>query len=139
MDMMLLPLRRYAEFFGRSSRAEYWLFVLFVVVASAILTLVDTALGLGGGIERRWLYTGWSAYGWTDWHGGLLTRIFALLMIIPGLAVAVRRLHDTNRSGWWLLIVLVPFIGWLVLLVFYVQPSWPMPNRWGAPAALPPA
>ena len=134
MEPMLLPLRRYADFRGRSARGEFWLFTLFVVVASAILALLDSSLHLGGGIAPVWDVTDWTAYGGYYWSGGLLTNLFSLTMLIPSLAVAARRLHDGNRSGWWLLLAFVPVFGWLALLIFYLQCSWPLSNRWGAPA-----
>ena len=136
MEPMLLPFRRYADFTDRSSRSEFWLFVLFLAVASSALTVVDTALGLGGHIDRVWSTSGGGVYAGTNWTGGLLTALFWLTTLIPSLAVSIRRLHDTNHSGWWLLLMFAPVFGWLALLIFYVQRSWPLPNRWGAPAAL---
>lgn len=62
---------------------------------------------------------------------GLLSTIFSLAILIPSIAVSVRRLHDIDRTGWWVLISLVPLIGWIVLLVFHVQDSTPGPNRYG--------
>jgi uncharacterized membrane protein YhaH (DUF805 family) len=131
MDSMLLPLRRYFEFTGRSSRREFWLFLLFIVVAMFVLGLLDAALGLGGSVDRsvtRWDYGFSAQYGQ---HGGLLTGLFALAMIIPFFAVSVRRLHDSNHSGWWLLMGLMPLVGVIVLFVFYVQPSQSGENRFG--------
>lgn len=113
MDWMLLPLRRYAEFSGRSRRREYWMFTLFVVLVSIILTMIDMMLGL------------------TTAAGGVLTLLFSLAVLVPSLAVGVRRLHDSERSGWWLLIGLVPFVGVIVLLVFMVLPGTRGANRFG--------
>ena len=62
---------------------------------------------------------------------GLLSTIFSLAILIPSIAVSVRRLHDIDRTGWWVLISLVPLIGWIVLLVFHVQDSTPGPNKYG--------
>lgn len=131
---MLLPLRRYADFRRRASRSEYWLFVLFLIVASSICVAIDEATGLGGQVSGDWWTYGWGAGAAAQFTGGILTRLFSLAMLIPAFAVSVRRLHDTNRSGWWLMIGFVPLVGWLALLFFYVQPSWPLANRWGAPA-----
>ena len=135
MPAMFEPLRRFADFTGRSRRSAFWLFYLFVLVGMWLATWADVVLGLGGSIQRYWMTSGWSYYAGTQAQGGWLTLLFALAMLIPSLAVAVRRLHDGNRSGWWLLLSFVPMLGWLVLLFFYVQPSWPIDNRWGAPAA----
>ena len=131
---MIAPLRRYADFRSRSRRAEFWLFVLFVLVGCAVLTLLDASLGLGGAVERIWLTGSGSAYGATRWHGGWLTFLFGLAMVIPSLAVTVRRLHDADRSGFWLLLLVLPGIGWLILLAFCLQRTWPVANRWGSPA-----
>jgi uncharacterized membrane protein YhaH (DUF805 family) len=92
--------RKYATFTGTASRSEFWWYCLFTVVASVLLSASNT-----------------------------LRAIFGLATLVPSIAVACRRLHDTDRSGWWQLIGLVPFIGWIVLLVFYVQES--RPNRYG--------
>lgn len=132
---MLEPLRRYLDFRGRSRRKAFWLFFLFVLVGMWLATWADVALGLGGSIERYWVASDWSYYAGTQAQGGWITFFFGLAMFVPSLAVAGRRLHDANRSGWWLLLSFVPMFGWLALLFFYVQPSWPVTNRWGAPAA----
>jgi uncharacterized membrane protein YhaH (DUF805 family) len=108
-------LRKYAVFSGRSRRKEYWFFVLFVVVISIVLTSID---GLIGAYDR-------------SMGVGLLSTIFSLAILIPSIAVSVRRLHDIDRTGWWVLISLVPLVGWIVLLVFHVQDSTPGTNRYG--------
>jgi len=132
MNWMLLPLRRYAEFTGRSRPKEYWMFVLFVVIAAIILSIVDLMLGFGWtGSERTTAPYGF----WASWtyasSGGPLTLLFSLAILIPSLAVAVRRLHDSDRSGWWLLIALVPFIGGIILLIFMIIGGTHGPNRFG--------
>ena len=109
MDWYLEVLRKYAVFNGRARRREYWMFWLINLVIEAVLGMVDTFLGTLG----------------------LLGAIYALLIFIPGLAVTVRRLHDTNRSGWWILIGLVPLIGWIFLLIFMIQDSTPGENTYG--------
>ncbi len=103
MDWMLLPLRRYAQFNGRARPKEYWMFVLFLIIGFALLNAAETMLGIGTG--EYWLRRGpwWAASGYYT-RGGPLTGLFALAMCIPYLAVAIRRLHDTDRSGWWLLL-----------------------------------
>lgn len=117
MDYALMPLRRYAEFSGRSRRKEFWLFELLLVVVSIVVGLIEGMLGINTMVGG--LY-------------GPLTTLFALGTIVPSIAVGIRRLHDTDRSGWWLLIALVPIIGALVLLFFYVSDGTKGPNRFGA-------
>ena len=109
MNWYLEALKKYAVFSGRARRTEYWMFMLFNVIAGIILGIVDAILGTGG----------------------VLGAIYALAVLIPGLAVSVRRLHDTSRSGWWLLIAFVPIVGAIVLLVFSLQDSTPGPNAYG--------
>jgi len=116
MEWMLMPLRRYAEFSGRSRRKEYWMFVLFIFIVAIVLSIVEGIVGLSGSIG--------GAY-------GPLTLLFLLAIIIPSLAVGIRRLHDTNRSGWWILISLVPIIGSLILIYFYVLPGTIGANEYG--------
>jgi uncharacterized membrane protein YhaH (DUF805 family) len=116
MDWMLMPLRRYAEFSGRSQRKEYWMFFLFQIIVGVVLGIIEGAVGLSGSIG--------GAY-------GPLSALFGLAMLIPGIAVGIRRLHDTDRSGWWLLIALVPIIGAIVLIVFFVTDGTRGPNRFG--------
>jgi uncharacterized membrane protein YhaH (DUF805 family) len=131
MNWMLLPLRRFFDFRGRSRRKEFWMFVLFLLLASMFLPLVDSLLGLGGSSATyRQVGSHEVAMGY-GLSGGLLTGLFGFAMIVPGLAVSVRRLHDTDKSGWWLLIGLIPLIGGLFLLYHYVQPGTHGPNRFG--------
>ena len=94
---------KYADFSGRASRSEYWWWFLFVFLASAV----------AGAISQT------------------LSAVFALAVLLPHLAVGARRLHDTDRSGWLLLLGLIPLIGWIVLLVFFIQEG-KEPNRFGA-------
>jgi len=98
--------KHYIDFQGEATRKQFWLFVLFNFIISTVLTI----LGVVGGDTIGDLFSA-------------LNILFSLAIFIPGLAIAVRRLHDIGRSGWWLLISLVPFIGGIVLLVFYVLPS----------------
>jgi uncharacterized membrane protein YhaH (DUF805 family) len=108
-----LALRRYAEFSGRSRRKEYWFFTLFNFLVTFFLSITDVVLGLGA----------------IDF--GLLSGLYSLAVLIPSIAVTIRRLHDTGRSGWWLLIVLVPILGIIALLVFMMLDSDPGPNQYG--------
>ena len=115
MNWFISALKKYAQFSGRSQRSEYWYFLLFYILIFIGLSFVD---GLIGTFSKH------SAV-------GLLTGIFALAMVIPWISVGIRRLHDTDRSGWWLLVNLVPLIGGFVLLVFFAQDSQPGENRFG--------
>jgi uncharacterized membrane protein YhaH (DUF805 family) len=131
MDWALLPLKRYADFRGRSRRKEFWSYQLLIFVAMILLTIVDGTSGLGGSLTSyRMMGPG---YYWSGgaMNGGLLTKIFSLAILIPSLAVGVRRLHDADRTGWWMLLVFVPFVGWLILLVFFILEGRRGPNRYG--------
>jgi len=108
-------LKKYAVFSGRARRKEYWFFALINWVISMVLYLIDI-----------YILTNISESGFT-W----LSTIYALAVVIPGLAVFVRRLHDTNRSGWWFFIAFIPLIGAIVLLVFVLQNSTPGENKYG--------
>lgn len=115
LDYALTPLRKYADFHGRARRAEYWWFYLFVIIAFVVASIVESLLGLGGSVGPY----------------GLVSALLGLAMLVPSLAAGVRRLHDTDRSGWWLLIALIPLIGAIVLLVFYVLEGTRGDNRFG--------
>ena len=102
-------------FSGRSRRKEYWYFVLFNIIVSIVLAGIDALLGTFSSASNI----------------GLLSGIYSLAVLIPTLAVSVRRLHDIDRSGWWILIGLVPLIGAIVLLVFALLEGTPGSNRYG--------
>jgi len=91
----------YVGFSGRARRAEYWYYTLFVVIIAIGANLIDFAITKPGEL-------------------GILSIVAALAFFLPGIAVGVRRFHDTGRSGWWMLIPLIPIIGSIVLLVFFV-------------------
>lgn len=115
MNYYITVLKKYAVFSGRAQRAEYWYFFLFHFIFSIVLGIVSAAIG--------------------DNINIIIGLLYSLAVFIPGLAVMVRRLHDTNHSGWWLLALLVPLIGILgifVLLFFLVRDSQPGLNRYGA-------
>ena len=128
MNWMLMPYRRYAEFSGRSQRKEYWMFVLFQIIVAMVPYLFiiagaprfDQATGQPGGSPGALFYL-----------AVLFLLGFGLVTIIPGLAVQVRRLHDTDRSGWWWWIQFVPLVGSIILLVFMCLDGTPGPNRFG--------
>jgi uncharacterized membrane protein YhaH (DUF805 family) len=116
MNWYLSALKQYAVFKGRARRKEYWFFVLFNLIASLVLTVVDF---MTGSLD-------------VELGMGLLSGLYSLAILIPSLAVTVRRLHDTDHTGWWLLIGLVPLIGAIVLLIFTLQDSQPGDNQYGA-------
>lgn len=116
LDWMLMPLKRYADFSGRSRRKEYWMFVLGVFIAGIVLTIVESLIGLSGLVGGVY---------------GPLTTIFLLAMIVPGIAVQVRRFHDQDKSGWFVLLSLIPFLGGLIVLVFMCLEGTRGPNRFG--------
>ncbi|GLV29834.1 DUF805 domain-containing protein [Sphingobium sp. TomTYG75] len=130
MEWMLLPLRRYARFSGRARPKEYWMFILFLLLFFIAIGIVEGLLGLS--TTEHWVRRGpwWFDTGYHT-RGGPLTGLFGLAILIPWLAVAVRRLHDTDRSGFWLLIIFFPLIGSLVLLVFFIMSGTRGPNRFG--------
>ncbi len=113
VEWYMLALRRYVDFAGRSRRREYWFFALGNVVIAIVLMLIERMLGMASG-----------GY-------GILTIIFELAILVPSIAVSIRRLHDTGRSGWWILIAFVPILGALVLLYFMLLDSEPGMNAYG--------
>ncbi len=113
VEWYMLALRRYVDFAGRSRRREYWFFALGNVIIAIVLMLIERMLGMASG-----------GY-------GILTIIFELAILVPSIAVSIRRLHDTGRSGWWILIAFVPILGALVLLYFMLLDSEPGMNAYG--------
>ena len=123
MQWYLKALKQYADFHGRARRTEFWMFVLVNVVISILLGIVDTAMGTAGA---------YAADGMASFSPGILGSIYALAVLIPSIAVTVRRLHDTDRSGWWFFIQLIPIVGGIVILVFACLEGTHGPNRFGA-------
>ena len=117
MDWYFKVLNNYFVFSGRARRMEYWYFVLFNFLISFALFYVDS---LSGFMQQR--------YGIMI---GPLSGLYSLAVLIPYLAVLVRRLHDTGRSAWWLLIYLLPFIGALVIFIFTLLDSEAGSNEYG--------
>lgn len=115
MNWYLAVLKKYAVFNGRARLKEYWYFFLFNALTYFALTFADIAFGL---FDK-------------ETSIGLLSTIYWLAVAIPGIAVAVRRLHDIGRSGWWLLIVFIPLIGGIILLIFAIRVSQPGDNQYG--------
>ncbi|AVG23476.1 aminopeptidase C [Pontimonas salivibrio] len=110
----------YANFQGRTQRSGYWWVVLFLVLVSFVLWFVDLQL-----------FAGLWSQDLLDQGSGPLSIVFGLAIIVPVIALGVRRLHDTNRSGWWVLLGFIPIIGSIVLFVFYVLDSTPGDNQYG--------
>jgi uncharacterized membrane protein YhaH (DUF805 family) len=110
----LNALKKYGDFSGRARRREYWMFSLFYYLFLGILLFLDSVLGL---VDNEAVI-------------GVFSGIYTLALFIPGLAVQVRRLHDTGRSGWWILIGVIPVLG-LVLLGYMWRPGDDGSNRWG--------
>ena len=115
MQWFLKVLNQYSDFDGRARRKEYWMFVLFNMVFGFAASMLDVALGLIWGV----------------WGYGLIQAIYGLAMFIPGLAVGVRRLHDVGKSGWMLLILLIPIIGFIWLTVLLLIEGDPVENQYG--------
>ena len=126
MEWMLLPYRRYFEFNGRSRRKEFWLFSLFCMVVS---------LGIDLATGGAWSHIASGTYAMgtkSNLVSTSLSGLFSLINLIPTLSVTLRRLHDVDRSGWWMLLYFVPVIGWLILLVFFCLDGTYGSNRYGA-------
>ena len=123
MDLMLQPLRKYADFTGRARRSEYWLFALFVALVQ--LATAISSWFVGGDLGDDSFATPASS---------VLTLVylgFCIYVFIPYLAVSFRRLHDGGRTAWWLLLMLIPILGHLVLLIFMVLEGTRDDNRYG--------
>ena len=121
VDAIRSGFTQYVGFAGRARRSEFWYFYLFTILLSIVASIVQRAM--------------------TNSTNGIVTTIIGLAIVLPYLAVAVRRLHDTSRSGWWLLIGLIPVVGTIILIVFWVQDSHgdnqygPSPKAVGSTAA----
>lgn len=111
MSWYLAVWKSYAVFDGRARRSEFWYFTLFNLIALIVLAIIGRAFGSSG--------------------SSVLIGLYLLASFLPGLAVTVRRLHDTNRSGWLVLLSFIPLIGSIVLLVFEAQNGTPGPNAYG--------
>jgi len=114
MDYYLEVLKKYAVFDGRARRAEYWYFTLFNIIFGLVAGLLDMFLSLPN----------IGSY-------GLLYLIYILALFIPSLAVAIRRLHDVGKSGWMILVGLIPLAGLIWLLILFIRDSQPGDNQYG--------
>ncbi len=120
MDAVKLFFRRYTEFRGRSSRAEYWWVQLFNLLVMIVPYLILLTVGIGSG--------GFNLIGILM---ALIIGAYVLAVLIPGLAISFRRMHDRNMTAWWLLLGLIPYVGSLVLIVIFVLPGTKGPNTYG--------
>jgi uncharacterized membrane protein YhaH (DUF805 family) len=158
---MFLPLKRYADFSGRSRRLEFWLWTLFNMIVTCALvafimvavfgSITDLTNRAAAGEFDNYIPSDGS-YSTIEWNGqiyqippgifiqtifsamgipGILLALYSLAIFIPNLAVAVRRLHDQDKSSWWILIGFVPLIGGIWLLILYFTDGTPGPNRFG--------
>lgn len=100
MDYFIDAFRKYSDFNGIATRKQYWMFILFYIIFSIPLSVIDAFLGFM-----------------------LLEAIFNLVVLIPSLSIAARRLHDIGRSGWWQILVFIPLLGWIVLIYFLAKGS----------------
>ena len=116
MEWMTLPLKRYADFKGRSRRKEYWMFILGVILAAIVLSVIEGVLGMSGMVGDIY---------------GPLTTLFLLGIFIPSLAVQVRRFHDQDKSGWFVLLGFIPLVGGIIVLVFMCLEGTSGPNSYG--------
>src|SRR3954454_804049 len=119
-DAVRTCFQKYVTFSGRARRSEFWYFVLFNVIVGFVAGIIDVIIGTR------------SSYG-----TGLIQSLASLALLLPNLAVGARRLHDTGRSGWWLLIGLIPLVGWIILIVFFLQDSQPANQHGPNPKGLP--
>ena len=118
MENYIYVFKNFSNFTGRARRKEYWMFALFQFIIGLLLMAIIFSFGF-------------NAEDPTLNFGVILYLLFALVSFLPGLAVAVRRLHDAGKSGWMYLIALIPFIGAIWLLVLLVMDSQPGTNKWG--------
>jgi uncharacterized membrane protein YhaH (DUF805 family) len=109
MEWYLKVLKNYVGFRGRARRKEYWMFALINIIIGFVIGFVEGLVNLVG----------------------IISTLYCLAIFLPSLAVGVRRLHDTGRSGWWLLISLIPLIGFIILLVFLCEDSKENKNQYG--------
>jgi uncharacterized membrane protein YhaH (DUF805 family) len=98
----------YVNFSDRASRSEYWFWILFIIIAEIVTSAIDYAIG-----------------------AQVVTSLFGLATFLPSLGLAIRRLHDLDRTGWWVLIALIPIIGWIILIIWYCTRGTAGPNRFG--------
>ena len=111
MNWYLEVLKKYATFSGRARRTEFWMFALINFIINTVLNIIQRSTGSTAVL--------------------VISSLYGLAVLIPGIAVTVRRLHDTGRSGGWWWLVLIPIVGWIILIVWCAQDSQPGPNQYG--------
>jgi len=107
-DSIKLGFSNYVNFTGRACRSEYWYWVLFTVIVSIVTFVIDGVIG-----------------------ASVTSTIWELATILPSIAIGVRRLHDTDRSGWWILLGLIPLVGAIILIIWFCSKGTDGPNRFG--------
>jgi len=107
-DSIKLGFSNYVNFAGRACRSEYWYWTLFVFIGGVVTLIIDSVIGVS-----------------------VTSTIWELATILPNIAIAVRRLHDTDRSGWWLLLGLIPLVGAIILIIWFCGKGTDGPNRFG--------
>lgn len=125
MDYALMPLKRYFDFSGRSRRKEYWMYALLLVVLFIVAGILDVSLGLGGSTASQSEFGDGTMSASASFNAGWLTILLWLATIIPGIALAVRRAHDNDKSGWF---ILIPIYGAIIVLFLEGTRG---PNRFG--------
>jgi uncharacterized membrane protein YhaH (DUF805 family) len=98
----------YVNFSSRACRSEYWFWILFIILAEIVTSIIDYAIGVQ-----------------------VVTGLFGLATFLPSLAIAIRRLHDLDRTGWWVLLWFIPLIGWIILIIWFCTRGTAGPNRFG--------
>lgn len=114
MNNFVAVLKKWKDFKGRATRSEFWMFVLINWVISAVLLVIDMAV-----------------FGMESGGPGYLQFVYGLAIIVPATALNFRRLHDIGKSGWWLFIIFVPFVGPILLIIFWIRDSQAGPNIYG--------
>jgi len=115
MNWYIKVLKQYVDFNGRARRKEYWMFALFNVIFTIAAVILEIVLGIAP----------------HDQPFGLISTLYGLAVLIPGWAVVVRRLHDVGKSGWWILIAIIPIVGAIILFVWFCTDSQAGENKWG--------
>jgi uncharacterized membrane protein YhaH (DUF805 family) len=114
-------INNFANFNGRAMRSEFWYWVLFGIGVSILANILDNIVGTGGMVGSN----------------GAISTLASLALLVPNLSAGVRRLHDIDKSGWWILVGVIPILGWIYLIYLYAQPGTPGENRFGPPSTAP--
>ena len=112
----------YVNFSGRARRSEFWYFVLFNIIISVAITIVEASLGMGNYESNDFGFR---------MQGGIISNLYSLAVFLPGLGVSVRRLQDTGKSGWTILLGLIPLVGAIILIVYFAQEGTKGKNEYG--------